>query len=273
MPVHHGLPQDPRAVLEEGRHAAGRALGRGARERRRARRRAGANQPLEPSAECARRRAHRDRLGHDFRARLSRRCDTARVLDVAQRAARHPAASRTAASRDALATLLGDWRDERAPRIACGMIGSRQGWVEAPYVACPASLADARPQARPHAGGRACRRAGRADARRRRRSRRDARRGDAARRRGRCTRGTRAGRAARHAQQMGARRARAHRRFRDVHDRRDLERPARRTASSAAWPRRRPTDGIGPAFARGVARGLGAWQPARTTSSARARWR
>ena len=41
----------------------------------------------------------------------------------------------------ALDTLLGDWRDDAAPRIACGMIGSRQGWVEAPYVECPADLA------------------------------------------------------------------------------------------------------------------------------------
>src|SRR6476659_3512182 len=40
----------------------------------------------------------------------------------------------------ALAKLLGDWIDDPAPRIACGMIGSRQGWVEAPYVDCPASL-------------------------------------------------------------------------------------------------------------------------------------
>ena len=40
----------------------------------------------------------------------------------------------------ALAKLLGDWADDTAPRIACGMIGSRQGWVEAPYVDCPASL-------------------------------------------------------------------------------------------------------------------------------------
>jgi 2-dehydro-3-deoxygalactonokinase len=40
----------------------------------------------------------------------------------------------------ALAKLLGDWHAETAPRIACGMIGSRQGWVEAPYVDCPASL-------------------------------------------------------------------------------------------------------------------------------------
>ena len=42
---------------------------------------------------------------------------------------------------DALASLLGNWRTETAPWIACGMIGSRQGWIEAPYVACPADLA------------------------------------------------------------------------------------------------------------------------------------
>jgi 2-dehydro-3-deoxygalactonokinase len=41
----------------------------------------------------------------------------------------------------ALAKLLGDLPAGSAPRIACGMIGSRQGWVEAPYVDCPASLA------------------------------------------------------------------------------------------------------------------------------------
>lgn len=40
----------------------------------------------------------------------------------------------------ALAKLLGDMPVGSAPRIACGMIGSRQGWVEAPYVDCPASL-------------------------------------------------------------------------------------------------------------------------------------
>jgi 2-dehydro-3-deoxygalactonokinase len=36
--------------------------------------------------------------------------------------------------------LVGDWRDDPVPRLACGMIGSRQGWLEAPYVPCPASL-------------------------------------------------------------------------------------------------------------------------------------
>jgi len=41
---------------------------------------------------------------------------------------------------DALAALLGDWAGEAAPRLACGMIGSRQGWVEAPYVNCPSGL-------------------------------------------------------------------------------------------------------------------------------------
>jgi 2-dehydro-3-deoxygalactonokinase len=40
----------------------------------------------------------------------------------------------------ALSQLLGAWREERAPRIASGMIGSRQGWVEAPYIPCPAPL-------------------------------------------------------------------------------------------------------------------------------------
>ena len=43
---------------------------------------------------------------------------------------------------EALAHLLGDWRDEKAPRIACGMIGSRQGWLEAPYIPCPVPLSD-----------------------------------------------------------------------------------------------------------------------------------
>jgi 2-dehydro-3-deoxygalactonokinase len=37
-------------------------------------------------------------------------------------------------------TLLGEWRDEAVPRVACGMIGSRQGWIEAPYVRCPVDL-------------------------------------------------------------------------------------------------------------------------------------
>ena len=45
---------------------------------------------------------------------------------------------------DALRGLCGDWIDaHRVPLVASGMIGSRQGWREAPYLDCPATLADA----------------------------------------------------------------------------------------------------------------------------------
>lgn len=40
----------------------------------------------------------------------------------------------------ALRGACGDWLDAwpDLPRLACGMVGSRDGWREAPYVACPA---------------------------------------------------------------------------------------------------------------------------------------
>jgi 2-dehydro-3-deoxygalactonokinase len=41
---------------------------------------------------------------------------------------------------DALATLVGSDVPSDVPMIACGMIGSRQGWVEAPYRVCPAGF-------------------------------------------------------------------------------------------------------------------------------------
>ena len=41
---------------------------------------------------------------------------------------------------DALRLLL-DGDSDDVPRIACGMIGSRQGWIEAPYRECPAGFA------------------------------------------------------------------------------------------------------------------------------------
>jgi 2-dehydro-3-deoxygalactonokinase len=41
----------------------------------------------------------------------------------------------------ALDALLGDAVDADVPLIACGMVGSRQGWIETPYVQCPADLA------------------------------------------------------------------------------------------------------------------------------------
>jgi len=43
-----------------------------------------------------------------------------------------------------LAAQIGDWLRRRPglPIIMSGMVGSRQGWVEAPYVACPAGAAE-----------------------------------------------------------------------------------------------------------------------------------
>lgn len=44
----------------------------------------------------------------------------------------------------AFAGLLGEWLDQFAdlPIILAGMVGSREGWVEAPYVRCPATMAE-----------------------------------------------------------------------------------------------------------------------------------
>jgi 2-dehydro-3-deoxygalactonokinase len=41
---------------------------------------------------------------------------------------------------DALASLCTGIDSENSPMIACGMVGSRQGWIEAPYCNCPADL-------------------------------------------------------------------------------------------------------------------------------------
>lgn len=38
---------------------------------------------------------------------------------------------------DALLSVIGGWLKGPTPIIACGMVGSRQGWVEAPYAATP----------------------------------------------------------------------------------------------------------------------------------------
>jgi 2-dehydro-3-deoxygalactonokinase len=46
--------------------------------------------------------------------------------------------------RAALLTMIGDWAEAHpgTPVLLSGMIGSRLGWVEAPYVACPAGLGE-----------------------------------------------------------------------------------------------------------------------------------
>jgi 2-dehydro-3-deoxygalactonokinase len=44
----------------------------------------------------------------------------------------------------ALVDVCGDWlRAHAVPLLASGMVGSRQGWMEAPYLACPAGPASA----------------------------------------------------------------------------------------------------------------------------------
>ncbi len=44
---------------------------------------------------------------------------------------------------DVLRDKVGDWLEAGETRILlCGMIGSRQGWVEAKYISCPVGIAD-----------------------------------------------------------------------------------------------------------------------------------
>ena len=39
--------------------------------------------------------------------------------------------------------MIGDWLEaDKPPVLMSGMIGSRQGWLEAPYLTCPAGIAD-----------------------------------------------------------------------------------------------------------------------------------
>lgn len=45
-----------------------------------------------------------------------------------------------AAFGQALAGLASDWLDLALPIVACGMVGSAHGWLEVPYVGCPARL-------------------------------------------------------------------------------------------------------------------------------------
>ena len=225
VPLHHGLPEDARAVLEEGAHAGRRALGRRARERRRGGRALGRRRqrcptgqlvrPLDRFALTAEYRASAAHLPGAAIRRGFNSCPPARSSpSIGARPPRAPTASgrdgavlddarcRRSASRscagrgfaEALAELLGAWRDDPAPRIACGMIGSRQGWIEAPYVALSGDRRRAGRGHRRHRRRRARDRPGRHHARRGRHARRDARRGDADRRRDRRRRRRRSSR-------------------------------------------------------------------------------
>ena len=51
---------------------------------------------------------------------------------------------------DTLESLVGDWIGSgAAPIVMSGMIGSRQGWLEVPYVQCPAGFTEIRAGLRP----------------------------------------------------------------------------------------------------------------------------
>ena len=73
-------------------------------------------------------------------ARAYRIADDGSVLDT-RAAALGILNVRDRAFAGALDTLLGDWRDLAVPRLACGMIGSRQGWHEVAYCPTPGTLA------------------------------------------------------------------------------------------------------------------------------------
>ena len=62
--------------------------------------------------------------------------DSGTVLDTAQSACGMGKLPRDGFE-PALLDLIGDWIDAPTPVIACGMVGARQGWVEAPYSAVP----------------------------------------------------------------------------------------------------------------------------------------
>ena len=156
-----------------------------------------------------------------------------------------------------LATRIGEWlADGPLPVLMSGMIGSRQGWVEAPYVATPAGLSDlaASLAAVPFEAARVRIVPG---LRTEHDSRSDVIRGEET-QIFRCARDTwrrrRALSPARNALQMGGGRKREGGAFRDLHDRRDFRRHPR------PYDPRPPDAGFAEsdaAFAKGVA--LGAW--------------
>ncbi len=52
-----------------------------------------------------------------------------------------------------LARVAGDWLREDPRLLLCGMVGSRQGWLEAPYLPCPAGMLEVAAALTPLPGG------------------------------------------------------------------------------------------------------------------------
>ena len=69
-----------------------------------------------------------------------------KILETRQSAhgIQHLPAPGIAGYQQAFAEIAGDWlaQSPTLPVIACGMVGSAQGWREAPYVRCPADIGD-----------------------------------------------------------------------------------------------------------------------------------
>ena len=70
-----------------------------------------------------------------------------KILDTRHSAhgIQHLPAPGIAGFRQAFAEIAGDWIAAYGPKlpvVACGMVGSAQGWQEAPYVRCPADIGD-----------------------------------------------------------------------------------------------------------------------------------
>ena len=83
-------------------------------------------------------RVHRSRLGHQSAAGLAIRGGWANADHRAGDAG--IALVRDGDFGGMLSDFIGDWTDGRTPLVLAGMIGSRNGWREAPYLSCPAEL-------------------------------------------------------------------------------------------------------------------------------------
>lgn len=68
------------------------------------------------------------------------RFDAEGVVADVRRAASGAKALRGDAFEATLAKVLGDWAGKSSRVVICGMVGGREGWIEAPYAPCPCDL-------------------------------------------------------------------------------------------------------------------------------------